>query len=473
MPVIPCRADLFQDRKDLYQFLVACQNTSLEKHCPQIASISLEIDVVDPLAVLQQLGKPDQPHFYFERRFKGEAIAAIGTAKYLETEGHERFSKIQQFIDSCLDNLILNASCHPSLTEPRFFCNLNFFDQPQTANSPFPSATIFLPRWQILTNHNHCLVTTNLVIDPWVELETLIEEVWHQFQAIRLAKLCFFSLPRSVKHNLQQWQVTDIHNFREQVITALNAIRTHALEKIVLAHAIDVISPIQFQWIESVDNLRHLYPDCCVFSVSNGKAHSFIGASPERLISSRDRTLTTDALAGSAPRGRNVAEDTELAKRLLRSKKERHEHQVVVDFMTERLLHLGLQPQLAKVPKLLQLSNIQHLHTPIKAIIPASLHPLEILAELHPTPAVAGMPRNIACDYIHQHEPFERSLYAAPLGWIDAQGNTEFIVGIRSALVNGYHARLYAGAGIVVGSDPDREVAEIKLKLQALLQALV
>jgi menaquinone-specific isochorismate synthase len=121
----------------------------------------------------------------------------------------------------------------------------------------------------------------------------------------------------------------------------------------------------------------------------------------------------------------------------------------------------------------LQLSNIQHLQTPIHASVPAHVHLLDVVAELHPTPAVAGVPREIACDIIRRHERFERSLYAAPIGWVDHQGNGEFAVGIRSALINGQEARLYAGAGIVAGSDPDRELAEIQLKLQALLNALV
>ena len=94
-------------------------------------------------------------------------------------------------------------------------------------------------------------------------------------------------------------------------------------------------------------------------------------------------------------------------------------------------------------------------------------------AQLHPTPAVAGAARDIACAEIRRYENFERGLYAAPLGWVDAEGNCEFIVGIRSALIDGDRARLYAGAGIVAGSDPDKEFAEVQLKLQALLKALV
>ncbi|HEY9640677.1 MAG TPA: isochorismate synthase, partial [Coleofasciculaceae cyanobacterium] len=213
--------------------------------------------------------------------------------------------------------------------------------------------------------------------------------------------------------------------------------------------------------------------DCYVFSAGNGKGQSMIGASPERLLSVQNQRLITDALAGSAPRGQTAAEDQQLAQQLLNSDKEQREHRLVVDFITQQLAAVGLVPHYAAVPTLLQLSNIQHLHTPIHAAFSAEQHPLEILAKLHPTPAVAGMPRAIACQQIRQYEQFERSLYAAPLGWVDAQGNAEFIVGIRSALLKGNQARLYAGAGIVAGSDPARELAEVRLKLQALLQALV
>jgi menaquinone-specific isochorismate synthase len=210
-----------------------------------------------------------------------------------------------------------------------------------------------------------------------------------------------------------------------------------------------------------------------VFSIGNGKGQSFIGASPERLLSIRNHKLITDALAGSASRGRTVAEDAKSAQHLLNSEKERREHQLVVEFIARQLTDLGLQPHHADVPSLLQLSNIQHLHTPIQAAMPSHLHPLQVLSALHPTPAVAGMPRQTACEQILHYEQFDRSLYASPLGWVDAHGNAEFVVGIRSALLDGNRARLYAGAGIVAGSVPDREFAEVKLKLQTLLRGLI
>jgi menaquinone-specific isochorismate synthase len=257
------------------------------------------------------------------------------------------------------------------------------------------------------------------------------------------------------------------------VQNALEAIRASYFHKIVLSHAIDIRSPQAVNWASSLNNLRHLNPDCYIFSTSNGQGQVFIGASPERLLSLHNSKLIADALAGSAPRGMTELEDAQYARHLLRSKKELHEHQIVIDFIQQQLLGLGLKPQRTSAqPRLLQLPNIQHLRTPIQATVPEHVHLLKILADLHPTPAVAGTPREVSCQEIRRFESFERGLYAAPLGWVDYQGNGEFVVGIRSALIDGCHARLYAGAGIVAGSDPDQELVEINLKFQALLKAL-
>ncbi|MEO0435183.1 MAG: chorismate-binding protein, partial [Cyanobacteria bacterium J06656_5] len=165
--------------------------------------------------------------------------------------------------------------------------------------------------------------------------------------------------------------------------------------------------------------------------------------------------------------------DHHIAKQLLNSSKERYEHRVVVEFIVEQLIRLGLTPRFSDSPQLLRLANIQHLHTPIQASLPHSLTPLDLVKILHPTPAVAGLPRATASQLLKVTESFDRELYASPIGWIDANGNSEFIVGIRSALIDGRQARLFAGAGIVAQSDPRSELAEVKLKLQALLGTLM
>ncbi|QLE57745.1 isochorismate synthase MenF [Nostoc sp. TCL26-01] len=471
MTVSPCRRHVFVEHQDLYQFLLSVQENCLKHHCRQIVSISHEIDLVDPLTVLDKLTQANEINFYFENRGKGEAIAAIDAVAKLQISGQDRFSQAESFIKSNLKNIINFSNTKASFTGAHFFCYFSFFPENHQLDYPFPSATVFLPRWQIAVKNQRCVLVMNTVINASVNMQILLQSLHNKIEVIT-------SLKSSLSHldyfpaNLRKKSVNNGQHFQQSVASALKKIQSSELSKIVLADVLDVSSNQNFNLFNSLNNLRKIHPNCYVFSTSNGKGQNFIGASPERLISIHNQQLITDALAGSAPRGKTPAEDAANANRLLNSQKERHEHLLVMDFITQRLTQLGLLPQVL-APRLRQLSNIQHLWTPINAIVPADVHPLKIVAQLHPTPAVAGAARDIACEEIRRYEKFERGLYAAPLGWIDSQGNCEFIVGIRSALIDGDRARLYAGAGIVAGSDPQKEFAEVQLKLQALLKALV
>ncbi len=505
MRVTPSCKTLFQSRRDLYQFLSICKQDAFEKNTSQIISISWEIPPVDPLLVLHQLATADQLSFYFEKRaaetsaygavaedgmvssdrglpspsrspwtFRDPyyAIAAIDAAVYLKVEGPNRFKAAQEFITSTLSSTTIVGAVHRPLAGPHFFGSFTFFDSPSHGPSPFPATTIALPRWQVARQGQQGTLVSNLSIHAGTALESLVETLWQTLETVRAIQ--YDGLPPlldlPVAPTLQD--VSAPNDFCQGVRSALELIDRQTFHKIVLARAVAVRSPLPFHLAHSLHNLRIRHPDCYVFATSNGQGQTFLGASPERLVSLRDRQLVTDALAGSAPRGQTPCEDAALASQLLNSTKELHEHRVVIDFIAQHLRDLGIPPSHAPL-RLLQLANIQHLHTPIQAIVPPGAHLLDVVAALHPTPAVAGMPRDIACEHIARFEGFERSLYAAPIGWVDHTGNGEFAVGIRSALLSGNQARLYAGAGIVAGSDPDRELAEVQLKLQALLSALV
>ncbi|NER32890.1 MAG: isochorismate synthase [Oscillatoria sp. SIO1A7] len=487
MPVVSTDLNLLQDRQELARFLAACQQVSVEKGCSQIASISLEIPAVDPLAVLDAIAKPSQLSFYFENGGKGKgkasvpgavfldgnfAIAAIDAAITFTGEGKQRFANAGDFLESCQNNIITAGALDLPFSGPHFFASFTFFEE-CPPNSAFPAATLFLPRWQVARLAKSCVLVANVPVHYRDNPEQLALGLWQKVEGIKLAK---YRSPLVYSGNgrvLKKRHIVNPDDFKMAVNSALQSIQASRLSKIVLAHAVDVSSPQAFNIISSLNNLRRIYPDCYIFAANNGKGKHFMGASPERLLGIRNHQLETDALAGSAPRGYSPREDAVLANALLDSEKEKHEHQVVVDFISDRLAKLGLTPQIAPMVRLMQLSNIQHLWTPIRAEVPASIHPLEIIAALHPTPAVAGLPRDIACQEIRRYEAFDRCLYAAPLGWIDYQGNGEFIVGIRSALIEGDRARFYAGAGIVAGSNADKELAEVKLKLNTLLEALV
>jgi len=178
------------------------------------------------------------------------------------------------------------------------------------------------------------------------------------------------------------------------------------------------------------------------------------------------------ALAGSAPRGATQAEDEQLGAELLQSEKNGIEHAVVVATVREALLAHCSMVHVSDIPHLLKLKNVQHLETPIVGELLPGRCILDIIADLHPTPAVGGFPRQEALATIRRVEQLDRGWYAGPLGWIGADGHGEFAVALRSGLVTEHEATLFAGCGIVGDSDPQSEYAESCLKLQGMLRGL-
>ena len=278
-------------------------------------------------------------------------------------------------------------------------------------------------------------------------------------------------------------------HYRAAVSPALDYIARGAFQKIVLARALDFTSGSDsdsasasatadsFHPLRILNTLRERFTDCHSFSLANGRGQSFIGASPERLLRVRARRLLTEALAGSAPRGASASEDAALGNALLHSEKDLREQRHVLDSILRRLEPLGLARGSSLThpehPSLRKLANVQHLHTPVEAALPDGVRLLDALARLHPTPAVGGTPREAAVAHIGELENFPRGLYAGAIGWIDSRGDGEFFVGLRSALIDGASARLYAGAGIVAGSSPDREFDETEIKFRAIRDALL
>ncbi|HEY9830560.1 MAG TPA: chorismate-binding protein, partial [Stenomitos sp.] len=287
MPVTPYRTHLFQDRKELHQLLLTGKQQSLVKGYPQIVSISQEIEPLDPLAVLQAIAKPDQLQVYFEKASKREAIAAIDATLCLKIEGANRFKKAQQFIQMTLENTLPSGNLNAPFSGPHFFCSFTFFDKKQAVHSPFPAATIFLPRWQISCHQGSCVVVANVEINPQTNLQLLIERLCNQLRRISWYERRVSNVFEIAPHKIIKQAPKNAERFKSSVLSALESIRANQLRKIVLASAIDVLSPEPFNLVDSLDTLRKRHPDCYIFSSSNGNGQNFIGASPERLISIR------------------------------------------------------------------------------------------------------------------------------------------------------------------------------------------
>ncbi len=470
MVVQPSPTQCFQNCQDIERFLFNWQQKLPETLRSHWLSLRVRLPDLDPLLAFDQHQRGDQPSFYLENPRQQQAIAAWGSCCQIAANGDQRFQRIQDFIRHCHENASL---INPRLGWPQglqIFCSFSFFDQ--SSNALFPAASAFLPQWQLSHQPGQTLATCNLPLTRDSDLANLSQQIWDTLEQLRSLPSTPVRQPSPALPQPVHCDWRDIQQFQHNVLRALNAIEAKQLQKVVLSHAIDLQARSPFHLTTALAQLRQHYPDCYSFAVGNGNGQYFIGASPERLLSSHHGQLIADALAGSAPRGETPSTDAQLANHLLSSPKERHEHRVVLHFIQKQLQSLGLTLHPVPPIRLLQLSNIQHLWTPIRANLPNSVHPLQVLAQLHPTPAVAGVPCPEACQAIQNWETLDRQLYAAPLGWVNDQGDSEFIVGIRSALINGDRARLYAGAGIVAGSDPAKELAEIQLKLQALLNTL-
>jgi isochorismate synthase len=239
----------------------------------------------------------------------------------------------------------------------------------------------------------------------------------------------------------------------------------------VLARRLNIQAEQPFVVEGVIERLRERYPDCTIFAVRRGDA-CFLGATPETLVRLEGGTVRTDCLAGSARRGASEEEDAALGEALLADDKEQREHAIVARALTEALRSVCADVRVPEKPQLRRMANVQHLHTPIEATAADGVHILDLVERLHPTPATGGLPGDRALCLIREHESFNRGWYAGPLGWLDADGNGEFAVALRSALMRGNEASLFAGCGIVRGSDPEREYQESKIKLEAMLWAL-
>ena len=257
--------------------------------------------------------------------------------------------------------------------------------------------------------------------------------------------------------------------FKALVGDAVRAIASGEFQKVVVAREVEVRANRPFAPADLLGRLRALYPSCATFSMNN-----FVGASPELLCRRQGSRASAHPLAGTVARSGDPEEDERLAKRLFASPKERSEHGIVVTAIVDALDSFSSEVTFSPEPHLLELRNVVHLATTIEAQLNDPLPgALELALALHPTPAVGGFPTAAALKWLEANETLQRDRYAGPVGFMDATGDGEWWLGIRSALLSGSTARLIAGVGIVADSDPAAELAETQLKLQALLAAAV
>ncbi len=391
-----------------------------------------------------------------------ETLVGAGREIAITTSaGRERFAQIKQAITHWQTNCVGN---------PYFIGGFAFHDQPDAIYHP---SLFYVPQWLWRKTHAVVTWTANVIVKPTAELSQIRHSILERYSNLQ-PHSSEAPLPQVLAISEQIGQFS----WAIAVQKALQLIHQGKLEKLVLARILDIETAGAIPIPSVLHNLQRNYPECTVFCFELLPHTYLIGASPELLLRSQFQAnqlrIETLALAGSIPRGNSPTADRQLGVQLLTSSKDLQEHQIVIHSICEALEKMRAEISPIAPPHLMSLANVQHLCTPIAANIPTEtpLAIFDLMAELHPTAAMAGYPRELALPLMQTYEPSDRGWYAAPLGWLDSQGNAEFVVSIRSALISANRARLFAGAGIIANSDIEQEIRETDAKFTPILQAL-
>ena len=407
-------------------------------------------------------------YFVWEQPERELAMLALGEATRITAEGETRFEAVRGELDRLLAESISESGAG---IEAGSVCLGGFGFDPSRPDdgawAEFPDALVVIPELLFKRDGESVTLTLSVLIDAETNIEATAARLLGEIKEALLER----KPTNETASALTTVSLDDHETWAASVNALTEEIGRERVEKVVLARRLEVSAATPFDVNATLSRLRQRYRNCTIFAVGSGGA-CFLGATPELLVSREGRSVRADCLAGSAKRGRDAAEDEALGVALLADDKELREHALVTTGIRESLAGLCDDVRLPETPVLRKMANVQHLHTPIEATTHGSRHVLDFVEALHPTPAVAGLPRARSLCLIREREGFGRGWYAGPIGWMDAKGDGEFAVALRSALVRGEKALLYAGCGIVAGSDPAREYAESAIKLEAMLWAL-
>lgn len=407
------------------------------------------------------------------------AFAGRGVAHRIETKGADRFQEARDAITR-LWSSVTEIPYEDESTVPttRLFGGFSF--DPRAADDVawrgFGGGIFVLPRWLYASGIDRAFL--RLVVSRSSDLLNAFaraREVAAQLEhATRVARAPSSHIDARVTED------TSLSEWTTQVENALSTIRDQQAEKLVTARRSVVSLSAELDVPTTMARLARDEASSIRFAFEQAGA-TFFGATPESLVRVRGLKVTSAALAGSRPR--NLVADAapegavngtcaNETRELLASEKDQREHAHVVEGIVTALRPLAKSIEVAAMPTVRTLASVHHLETPIRATLATHVHVLDVVQAMHPTPAVCGTPRNVAQDWITHHEPVSRGFYAAPVGWVDRDGNGSFAVAIRSAIVRDRQAWVYAGAGIVVGSAPELEYRETTAKLRTMLHAL-
>ncbi len=402
---------------------------------------------------------------------------AAGISAELRPTGGARFNDASQWWTTIRDQIVeLDGKTGEQTTSGAPACLAGFAFSTGMNRSEawkgWSDGAICIPEILVVQNHGGTHAVFTLQADEGLEkLERLRTQLasWLEGAQPSAAPLPANGGVHSVKTETSDWTA-----WEQRVEAARSSLIEGTMDKVVLARAQEYESGkgASFDPLGTTMALRDRQEDSTTFMIQRRDGQAFLGATPETLVRLDNGRVETVAMAGTRRRGQEASSDAVLSSQLLTSAKDRQEQQIVADAILQALEPVVSELHRPEDPEVVLLPDVQHLRTSISGQLRDHANIFDLLCRLHPTPAVGGLPREPALQWLDAHEPLDRGWYAGPIGWLDAQGNGEFVVAIRSVLMAGHQAAAFAGCGLVAHSDARDEWEESVVKLQTVRRGL-
>ncbi|MDQ0216566.1 menaquinone-specific isochorismate synthase [Oikeobacillus pervagus] len=459
---------------DLLETFVHMYETKVEQNKTVLLSSVEKISFIDPLTFYHNGYSLYSGERFFWKHPQNEVIiVGLGNIYTIRSEhkDHRRYKEVDDKWKKLLDQAAIhNLYSVPSIG-PLLFGGFSFDPEQETQVEwgNFSPSFFYLPEYMLTIRGKDTFLTMNIAMTNEDEEKLdVIRNVMNRRETF---------LQPSLPVNTTNPVITGIKEEKtDQWKQAVNEVveRIHSnpkLEKVVLARKISAEIEEAILPENVLQKLLDQQQDSFIFSFE-AMDDCFVGASPERLVRKWGNEILSTCLAGSIARGKDAEEDEKLGQALLQDQKNRREHQLVVQMISEVLHDLCEKVYLPSSPTLMKIRDIQHLYTPVIGKTNQDLSILRFVEKLHPTPALGGLPTKDALEEIRHFEMMDRGFYAGPIGWIDYKGNGEFAVAIRSGLIRKKSVELYAGCGIVADSDAESEFNETGIKFRPMLRAI-
>lgn len=455
--------------KDLRDYAALCMEGAIaaaHRGRPVVVSATFAVPELCVADRVRRLGSDSERTFVWASSWTGQRRLSVGTALDLMRDGPDRFDQVSAAWRTCRDGALVGGTGR----QPSLVGGFSFFDGKHRCRRDMPDALMWLPAAELVEEPG-CA--------PMLTLNAWIPPTKNGRAAAHLAQNAARTLTEdaaTVKHRqlqvVSRREAPSAFDWKMLVREALDAVSAGTFDKVVLSRqlALDfdgsvAVAPILASLIDQYDT-------GAVFGARIDGSW-FVGRTPECLLHLHDQCVDSHGLAGSVPCDPDPVREARLRHHLQTDPKLQREHAIVADTVQGTLQRYFRDVRTETSTPVLRLADIQHRLTRITACDPTlALDVLQLAGTLHPTPAVGGFPSTVAQQWLTAHEPFDRDWYAAPVGWIGADGGGEMAVAIRSAVIRGASAVVYAGCGIVEGSDPDEEYDETCVKMRQMLKAL-